>query len=119
MRFGVQRQQTLLVTTELVIWRYANAFTFTNQSELDFVCMYYVYMCGRMYECICVCTYYVCMCVCVWYVCTGICVYVYTYIGTYKFSMNVLNFKPSEGSLMSIHRVLHLLDNKSWNSQEL
>jgi hypothetical protein len=36
MKFGVQRQQTLLVTTELVIWRYANAFIFTNQSELDF-----------------------------------------------------------------------------------
>jgi hypothetical protein len=36
MRFGVQRQQTLLVTTELVIWRYANAIIFTNQSELDF-----------------------------------------------------------------------------------
>jgi hypothetical protein len=36
MRFGVQRQQTLLVTSELVIWRYANAFIFTNQSELDF-----------------------------------------------------------------------------------
>jgi uncharacterized membrane protein len=36
MRFGVQRQQTLLVTTELVIWRYANAFIFTNQLELDF-----------------------------------------------------------------------------------
>jgi hypothetical protein len=36
MRVGVQRQQTLLVTTELVIWRYANAFIFTNQSELDF-----------------------------------------------------------------------------------
>jgi hypothetical protein len=36
MRFGVQRQQTLLVTTELVIWRYANAFIFTNQSEFDF-----------------------------------------------------------------------------------
>jgi hypothetical protein len=35
MRVGVQRQ-TLLVTTELVIWRYANAFIFTNQSELDF-----------------------------------------------------------------------------------
>jgi hypothetical protein len=36
MRFGVQRQKTLLVTTELVIWRYANAFIFTNQLELDF-----------------------------------------------------------------------------------
>jgi hypothetical protein len=36
MRFSVQRQQTLLVTNELVIWRYANAFIFTNQSELDF-----------------------------------------------------------------------------------
>jgi hypothetical protein len=36
MRFVVQRQQTLLVTTELVIWRYANAFIFTNQSEVDF-----------------------------------------------------------------------------------
>jgi hypothetical protein len=36
MRFGVQRQQTLLVTTELVIWSCANAFIFTNQSELDY-----------------------------------------------------------------------------------
>jgi hypothetical protein len=36
MRVGVQRQQTLHVTTELVIWRYANAFFFTNQSEVDF-----------------------------------------------------------------------------------
>jgi hypothetical protein len=36
MKFGVQRQQTLLVMTELVIWRYANAFIFTNQSEFDF-----------------------------------------------------------------------------------
>jgi hypothetical protein len=36
MRFGVHRQQTLLLTTEHVIWRYANAFIFTNQSELDF-----------------------------------------------------------------------------------
>jgi hypothetical protein len=36
MRVGVQRQQTLLLTTELVIWRYGNAFIFTNQSELDF-----------------------------------------------------------------------------------
>ena len=32
----VQREQTLLVTTELVIWRYANEFIFTNQSEIDF-----------------------------------------------------------------------------------
>jgi hypothetical protein len=36
MRVGVQRQQTLLVTIELVIWRYSNEFIFTNQSELDF-----------------------------------------------------------------------------------
>jgi hypothetical protein len=36
MRFGVQRQRTLLVTTELVIWRYGNAFISANQSELDF-----------------------------------------------------------------------------------
>jgi hypothetical protein len=36
MRFGVQRQQTLIATTELVIWRYANAFISTNQSELNF-----------------------------------------------------------------------------------
>jgi hypothetical protein len=36
MTFGIQRQQTLLVTTELVIRRYANAFIFNNQSELDF-----------------------------------------------------------------------------------
>jgi hypothetical protein len=28
MSFGVQREQMLLVTTELVIWRYANAFLF-------------------------------------------------------------------------------------------
>jgi hypothetical protein len=40
MRFGVLRQQTLLVTTELVIWRYANAFIFTNQSQLDFAIAY-------------------------------------------------------------------------------
>jgi hypothetical protein len=26
----------LLVTTELVLWRYDNAFLFTNQSEVDF-----------------------------------------------------------------------------------
>jgi hypothetical protein len=37
MRAGDQRQQTLLVTTELVIWRYASAvFFFTNQSEFAF-----------------------------------------------------------------------------------
>jgi hypothetical protein len=36
MRVCVQREETLLVTTELVIWRYANAFIFTNQSEVDF-----------------------------------------------------------------------------------
>jgi len=44
MRVCVQGEQTLLVTTELVIWRYANAFIFTNQSEVDFriglVCLY-------------------------------------------------------------------------------
>jgi hypothetical protein len=42
MRVGVQRQQTLLVTTELVIWRYAHAFIFTNQSELDFGIAYVI-----------------------------------------------------------------------------
>jgi hypothetical protein len=36
MTVGVQRQQTLLVSTELVTWRYANAFIFTKQSELAF-----------------------------------------------------------------------------------
>ena len=36
MRVCVQREQTLLVTTELVIWCYAKAFIFTNQSEVDF-----------------------------------------------------------------------------------
>jgi len=36
MRFRVQREQTLLVMTELVIWRYDNAFIFTKHSELDF-----------------------------------------------------------------------------------
>jgi hypothetical protein len=44
MRFGVQRQQTLLVTTELLIWRYADAFIFTNQSELDFGIAYVLSM---------------------------------------------------------------------------
>jgi hypothetical protein len=47
MRFGVLRQQTLLVTTELVIWRYANAFIFTNQSELDFEIAYVVFSMGK------------------------------------------------------------------------
>jgi hypothetical protein len=37
MRVGVQRLRTLLVTTELVLWRYDNAFLFTNKSEVDFV----------------------------------------------------------------------------------
>jgi hypothetical protein len=36
MRVGVQREQTLLVTTELVIWRCVNAFFFTSPSEVDF-----------------------------------------------------------------------------------
>jgi hypothetical protein len=38
MRVCVQRGQTLFVTTEhvIVIWRYANAFFFTNESEVDF-----------------------------------------------------------------------------------
>jgi len=36
MRVGVQRQQTVLVTTERAFWRYDNAFLFTNQSEVDF-----------------------------------------------------------------------------------
>jgi hypothetical protein len=45
MRFGVQRQQTLLVTTDLVIWRYANAFIFTNQSKIDFGIAYV--QCGQ------------------------------------------------------------------------
>jgi hypothetical protein len=35
-RFGVQREQTLLVTTVLVLWHHANVFFFTNQSEVDF-----------------------------------------------------------------------------------
>jgi hypothetical protein len=45
MRVGDQRQQTLLVTTELVIWHYANAFIFTNQSELDFGIAYVLTKC--------------------------------------------------------------------------
>jgi hypothetical protein len=36
MRVGVKRKQTLLVTTELALWGYNNAFLFTNQSEVDF-----------------------------------------------------------------------------------
>jgi hypothetical protein len=35
MRVGVQQQRTLLVTTECALWRYDNAFLFTNQSEVD------------------------------------------------------------------------------------
>jgi hypothetical protein len=35
-RFGVHREQRLLVTTVLVLWHYANMFFFTNQSEVDF-----------------------------------------------------------------------------------
>jgi len=36
MRVGIQRSQTLLVTTEFGLWRYDNAFLFTNQLEVDF-----------------------------------------------------------------------------------
>ena len=36
MTVGVQRLQTLLVTTERALWRYGNVFLFTNQSEVDF-----------------------------------------------------------------------------------
>ena len=36
MQVGVQQKQTLLVTTEHALWRYDNAFRFTNQSEVDF-----------------------------------------------------------------------------------
>jgi hypothetical protein len=36
MSVGVQRYQILLVTTECALWRYDNAFLFTNQSEVDF-----------------------------------------------------------------------------------
>ena len=36
MRVCVQQKQKFLVTTERVLWRYDNAFTFTNQSEVDF-----------------------------------------------------------------------------------
>jgi hypothetical protein len=43
-RFGVQRQQTLLATTEFVVWGYANAFIFTNQSELDFGIAYVLHI---------------------------------------------------------------------------
>jgi len=35
MRVGVQRYQTLFVTTERALWRY-DVFLFTNQSEVDF-----------------------------------------------------------------------------------
>jgi hypothetical protein len=42
MSVGVQRQQTLLVTTECALWRYDNAFLFTNQSEVDFGIHYVV-----------------------------------------------------------------------------
>jgi hypothetical protein len=51
MRVGVQRQETLLVTTELVIWRYANAFIFTNQSELDFgIALVLTWQCTKFEE---------------------------------------------------------------------
>ena len=36
MRIRVQQEQKFLVTTERALWRYDNAFIFTNQSEVDF-----------------------------------------------------------------------------------
>jgi hypothetical protein len=36
MRVGVQRYQTLLVSTECALWRYDKAILFKNQSEVDF-----------------------------------------------------------------------------------
>ena len=36
MRVRVQQEQKFLVTTERALWRYDNAFIFTNQSEVDF-----------------------------------------------------------------------------------
>jgi hypothetical protein len=37
MSVGVQRlKKTLLVTIKCGLWRYENAFIFTNQSEVDF-----------------------------------------------------------------------------------
>ena len=36
MRVRVQQEQKFLVTTKRALWRYENAFIFTNQSEVDF-----------------------------------------------------------------------------------
>ena len=36
MRIRVQQEQKFLVTTERALWRYDNAFIFTNQSDVDF-----------------------------------------------------------------------------------
>ena len=36
MRAGIQRLQTLRVTNGCALWRYGNAFLFTNKSEFDF-----------------------------------------------------------------------------------
>ena len=36
MRVRVQQEQKFLVTTERALWRYDNAFIFTNQSDVDF-----------------------------------------------------------------------------------
>ena len=36
MRVRVQQEQKFLVTTKPALWRYDNAFIFTNQSEVDF-----------------------------------------------------------------------------------
>ena len=36
MRVCVQQERKFLVTTERALWRYDNAFIFTNQSEFDF-----------------------------------------------------------------------------------
>ena len=36
MRVSLQQEQKFLVTTERALWRYDNAFIFTNQSEVDF-----------------------------------------------------------------------------------
>ena len=43
MRVGVQRLQKLLVTNERALWRYDNAFLFTNKPEVDFgIATYFV-----------------------------------------------------------------------------
>jgi hypothetical protein len=50
MRVRVQQEQKFLVSTERALWRYDNAFIFTNKSEVDFGIT--LYLLSRVHFCI-------------------------------------------------------------------